>query len=305
MDRPLTGGRFGFGTPNPPPTPVVPPRPLRLVGPTQFGRDLGRRRLPCPWRGPLDPSCLSDLVELVSVVCRCLIATTGVQSGCHVPEPPGGLLLLLASLPPCLPAYRASCAPATPYICASLPFGIHPNRLPAAPTAATANPFCAIQGKTHLPPSSSLTPTYLSSRFRSVCQHWTTPSPPLPPLWFSPPPPFLAGQVKVLGFGVHLTCNYPSEPWSSRLGTRPYLVQPYQFILSWRSGLRSPVSCPQRLGGFPRCPSRSRRRLDQEPRKTLGWFPRGGIGILALACLGTHKLLAVSTEPVLLSPTRR
>lgn len=208
-------------------------------------------------------------------------------------------------LPTCLPAYRASCAPATPYICASLPFGIHPNRLPAAPTAATANPFCAIQGKTHLHPSSSLTPTYLSSRFRSVCQHWTTPSPPLPPLWFFPPPPFLAGQVKVLGFGVHLTCNHPSEPWSSRLGTRPYLLQPYQFILSWRRGLRSPVPCPQRLGGFPRCPSRSRRRLDQEPRKTLGWFPRGGIGILALACLGTHKLLAVSTEPVLLSPTRR
>lgn len=228
MDRPLTGGRFGFGTPNPPPTPVVPPRPLRLVGPTQFGRDLGRRRLPCPWRGPLDPSCLSDLVELVSVVCRCLIATTGVQSGCHVPEPPGGLLLLLASLPPCLPAYRASCAPATPYICASLPFGIHPNRLPAAPTAATANPFCAIQGKTHLPPSSSLTPTYLSSRFRSVCQHWTTPSPPLPPLWFSPPPPVpsRAGQGAGLRRPSHLQLSQralvvPSRHTSISCSTLP------------------------------------------------------------------------------------
>lgn len=58
LDGPPTdGGRFGFGTlPRSPPFP--PPRPLRLVGPTQFGRDLGRRRLPCPWRGPLDPCCL-------------------------------------------------------------------------------------------------------------------------------------------------------------------------------------------------------------------------------------------------------
>lgn len=226
MDRPLTGGRFGFGTPNPPypgrPPPFPPPTP------TAGGTHTVRTGSLVAAAFPVHGGDHSDLVELVSIVCRCLIATTGVRSGCHVPEPPGGLLLLLAYLPPCLPAYRASCAPATPYTCASLPFGIHPSRLPAAPTAATANPFCAIQGKTHLHPSSSLTPpTYLSSRFRSVCQHWTTPSPPLPPLWFFPPPlPSREGQGAGLRRPSHLQLSQralvvPSRHTSISCSTLP------------------------------------------------------------------------------------
>lgn len=215
-------------------------------------------------------------------------------------------------LPTCLPAFLPTGLPVLLLPHTSVPhclLAFIPTAFLQLPQQPQPTPSAPSKGKlifTHPHPSHLPTSLPDSDLFANTGQPRRNPVAPTPAsLVIPPPPPFLARQVKVLGFGVHLTCNHPSEPWSSRLGTRPYLVQPYQFILSWRSGLRSPVPCPQRLGGFPRCPSRSRRRLDQEPRKTLGWFPRGGIGILALACLGTHKLLAVSTEPVLLSPTRR
>lgn len=191
-------------------------------------------------------------------------------------------------LPTCLPAFLPTGLPVLLLLHTSVPhclLAFIPTAFLQLPQQPQPTPSAPSKGKlifTHPHPSHLPTSLPDSDLFANTGQ----PRRPHSRLSGSSPPPFLAGQVKVLGFGVHLTCNYPSEPWSSRLGTRPYLVQPYQFILSWRSGLRSPVPCPQRLGGFPRCPSRSRRRLDQEPRKTLGWFPRGGIGILALACLG-------------------
>lgn len=162
----------------------------------------------------------------------------------------------------------------------------------AAPTAATANAFRAIQGKISSSPiliPRNYLPTYLPpSKSIHVCQHYTVhnrqavaPTPASLVL-----PPFLAGQRagQVLGFQFCHSTSPATIPVPSRYTSISSPLHPFV------AELRSPVPCAlspeaQWQSGFPRCPSRSRRRLDQSQEKLyLGCARVGGIGILA--CLG-------------------
>lgn len=191
----------------------------------------------------------------------------------------------------CLPL--STCAPANLCLAAfwhsSQPPSCSQQQLPQQPQPTPSAPST---GGSRPRPSSSLAttclPTYLLPNpytFANNTQHTIDRQlPPLPPLWFSPP--FLAGQRagQVLGFQFCHSTSPATIPVPSRHTSISSPLHPFV------AELRSPVPCAlspeaQWQSGFPRCPSRSRRRLDQSQEKLyLGCARVGGIGILA--CLG-------------------
>lgn len=211
----------------------------------------------------------------------------------------------------CLPL--STCAPANLCLAAfwhsSQPPSCSQQQLPQQPQPTPSAPS---KGGSRPRPSSSLAttclPTYLLPNpytFANTTQHTIDRQlPPLPPLWFSPP--FLAGQRGRSGAGLpvlpfHLTCNHPS-PVSAHL---------HIFTSSsFRGGAAEPCAlCLVPRGSvaewIPEVSISEPPSTRPKPRKTLlGLCPRGWHWHTRLSG-GTHRLLAVSPEPVLLSPTRR
>lgn len=136
-------------------------------------------------------------------------------------------------LPPCLPASLPSCLPG--FLCSCYPIHLcltalwHSSQPPSCSSHSSHS-----QPLLRHPRENSSSPvliphTYLPLfQIRSVCQHWTTPSPPLPPLWFSPPPPVpsRAGQGAGLRRPSHLQLSQralvvPSRHTSISCSTLP------------------------------------------------------------------------------------